>query len=154
MSFINVIFSLLLLAAIVFGLVKFKESDSYYSIQDKVEDITEGAGNFVKSRAHNIYVDFSRDRQRPLTLVDKESKLQEFLPQVFGYAPIGEFDQEAWNDFWNLIYDPVTEKNENGFMAKRYLSKEEIEQELKASYQIFNHFQRMHWDFFWEIISK
>lgn len=134
------------LVLIVLGLMKFKDSDTYYSWQHRAADITESATDFIKVRKHNIAIETSSQRKRPLTFIEQESMLESYMPDVFG-----RFNPRQWANFWSLIYDPIS-VGTGPFAKKDYRTKEQVEEILRGRYpNAFNFFQETHWHDFWSI---
>jgi|TARA_B100000315_G_C14584071_1_gene591989 hypothetical protein len=142
---VNVV-ALVLVVLIVIGIIKFKDSDSYYAWQKKTERATKGVSDFMAVRKNNMEMEMSPERQRPLTFIEKEEKLKMFVPTVFD-----SFTDKSWKDFWNFIYDPVQD-DEGALAAKRYREKSEVESYLRYRYpKPFSNFREDHWHYFWEI---
>jgi len=96
---------------------------------------------------HNFSFTFAPERKRPLSFLSREAKLIHLAKNVFG-----QFDPGEWNEFWNLIYDPVEEEQGDN-LVKRYQTQEEIEYYLKYTYSNpFSYFQKEHWNYFWNIV--
>ncbi len=92
----------------------------------------------------NISTEFVPERKMPITFVDKEETLVQFLPTVFG-----KFESEDWRHFWNMLYQPLS----GGFFAKKqYRTKSEIKKYLLSKYSDFSYFEDIHWRYFWEIV--
>jgi len=108
---------------------------------------------FSKDFFSNFTSEFKLERSRPLSTLEREEKLKQFLPNVFG-----DFSEDDWNDFWKLIYGTFPEQNSaNKLLPKKYrqLTLEEIEERLIDYYP--DNFGRLgpeHWDYFWRGILK
>ena len=96
---------------------------------------------------HNLSFTVNPQRRRPLSSISREAKLSHLAKNVFG-----QFEPYQWDEFWNLVYDPIKEKQGES-MVKRYRTQEEIESYLKHSYSNpFSYFKKEHWDYFWSIV--
>jgi hypothetical protein len=101
----------------------------------------------------NLTSEFSLQRSRPLSTLEKEEQLKQFLPDLFG-----AFSESDWDGFWKLFYGKFPEKSsKNKFLPKKYrhLTPGEIERKLIDYYpDSFGRFAAAHWDYFWNGIIK
>ncbi|UCC95421.1 MAG: hypothetical protein JSW40_01395 [Candidatus Omnitrophota bacterium] len=144
MKYIVNIVAILLVVILVFAVIEFKDSSSYYALQKNFQRLLQPIQQFFKVKKHNISMEVSPERQPPLTFIEQEANLREFVPDVFG-----KFDERDWQQFWSLIYLPTTEKQ--GLLAvKRYRTKEEIEDYLRDRYpRPLSYFRGSDWDELW-----
>jgi hypothetical protein len=166
MRYIGSIIFLAFIALLVFGAIEFKESSSYYNYRAKAENFIQYIKEWFKVKKHNAELTYdlpsavgrgsvqsqnvSSVRKPPLSLMLVRTKLESFFPDNF----VKELDQQDWNNIFRLIYEPVSEQQGN-FEVKRYLSQDEIEQELIYQYRFpFARFQRQHWDYFWNVVLR
>ncbi|MCF7871010.1 MAG: hypothetical protein K9L95_02635 [Candidatus Omnitrophica bacterium] len=166
MRYIGSIIFLAFIGLLVFGAIEFKESSSYYRYRAKAENFIQYIKEWFKVKKHNVKLtydiplpagagsvknqDTASIRKPPLSLMLVRTKLENFFPDSF----VKELDQQDWDYIFSLIYEPVSEK-QGDFEVKRYLSQEEIEQELIYQYRFpFARFQRQHWDYFWNVVSR
>lgn len=145
--FINII-AIIVVVLLVLGAIQFKSSDTYYYLKSRVEYFFQRAKNYVEVKKHNIGMETAPKRKAPLTFIVQEETLRRYIPHVFG-----KFDQQEWNEFWGLIYEPIKEK-QGFFKVKRYRSKSEIESYLKNHYpDPFTRFRESNWYDFWNIAN-
>lgn len=149
MRYVVSIIFLLLVVSFALEIRNFKDSSAYYSVKARLANFFQNVTQFVKVKKHNIFVELFPERKRPITFIKQETSLKMFLPDFFG-----EFSYADWQKFWVLFYEPMKEKQQ-GFIVKRYRSKEEVEEYLAYRYsEPFSHFQKQHWDYFWSIVLQ
>ena len=69
------------------------------------------------------------------------------MPDFFG-----KFKYKDWQEFWNIIYEPI-EEEQGQFKVKRHRTQEEIEGHLMYYYpEPFSRFRKRQWDHFWSVI--
>lgn len=142
MKFFVSFLSLCVIGALIFGLIFFKKSSFF---QENQGGVFQNIKEFMAVKKHNL---FFAQRQPPISFVEKEAKLSEFLPQVFG-----QFDSGEWRDFWALFYEPM-EVEKGKYKVKKYRSKADIEEYLTMNYENpFSFFKPEHWAYFWEIVK-
>ncbi|MBM3249912.1 MAG: hypothetical protein FJZ09_03575 [Candidatus Omnitrophica bacterium] len=123
--------------------------------QDKIKEVWDF--NMEKLRIHreNLFYQAGPEakRHRPVSLLQKETELKAGFPN-----PFVRFNENSWNDFWNIIYGafPVEEPEKPGLPRRmRQLTPAEIAQKLKETYpNPFNYFKDEHWQVFFGIILK
>jgi hypothetical protein len=81
-------------------------------------------------------------RRRPLTCIQREEALRQYLPKLFA-----EFSETEWDKFWELIYDPIVDKRTK---VSRYRSREEVEENLRRKYpQFLGELRESQWQEIW-----
>ncbi|MCQ9205628.1 MAG: hypothetical protein NG737_04880 [Omnitrophica bacterium] len=132
---------------LIFGIIQFTKSPTYYSLRQKLnystQGVTQGVKKFIEARKHNISMDYAPKRKRRLTHVEYQEYLTMYMPNTFE-----NFSPQQWNKFWALIYEPIYDE-EKEFKRRRYRTKEEVEDELRASYTDFSRLESRHWRDFW-----
>ena len=147
MRHIRTVISLAIIALIVVSLVYFKDTTAYNYLQQFTSNFRQRVVQFISVKKHNFNIDFFPERRRPITLLDREAKLQQFLPNIFG-----EFSRQDWKEFWDFIYKPLEEK-QGLSNVKRFREQDEIELYLKETHPTpFAYFKKEHWGHFWGII--
>ncbi len=164
MRYIGSIIFVAIIALFVFGAIEFKDSSSYHLYRARAENLIQYIKQWVRVKKHNIRMtydvpspqeewmtgeqDATAVRKLPMSLLVVKTKLENFFPDKF----VRELDQSDWNYIFNLVYEPIYDQ-QGDFKVKRYLTQEEIEQELINSYSFpFSYFQKQHWDYFWSIL--
>jgi len=146
MKYLVNIIAIIVIALLIWGAIEFKKSNTYYSFQRGLSNFSQRVKNFINVKKHNIGMDISPPRKVPLTFIDKEAALQEYLPEVFQ-----KFDAQEWKEFWALIYTPIEEK-QGRFTVKRYRTREEVESVLKDRYpNPLAYFRENYWYELWSI---
>ncbi len=147
MKYLINIIAICLLVAGIFGVIKFKDSDAYYAAQKKMERLGNNAGEFMEARKTAIKMDMAPGRRRPITFIERQEKLNMFIPTIFeGY------NDESWNNFWDFIYEPVEDRS-GKYPTKRLRTKDEIKSFMINKYpKPFSNFREDHWFYFWEIV--
>ncbi|MFH1772161.1 MAG: hypothetical protein ABH872_05020 [Candidatus Omnitrophota bacterium] len=144
---INII-ALIVLAGLIVGILQFKDSSAFDSLMQKSEKFTRHIKGFINAQKHNIEMDTSKRRKRPLTLIEKEESLRAYIPDVFG-----KFNDSEWKEFWSAIYEPVKTK-QGVFSIKRRSTRDEVESYLRNRYpNPFSYFKKNHWDEMWIMID-
>ena len=138
---------LLILFILVVGIIAFKNSDYY---EPFVNNLSKHKGTIVDNIGiliDNILTDINPARKRPVSFLNKEAKLKDYLPEVFE-----KFTKEEWDRFWDLIYG-LKDEGKGLIKKKVYRNQSEVEDYLGYNYpNPFSYFQRQHWDYFWSII--
>ncbi len=132
---------LLILAGGIYLVVDFSHSTAFLRLKHKWFSDISGR---VSAVSHNFRVEFDNSRKRPLTFIDKEEKLTQFIPFVFG-----KFTRRDWENFWDACYNP---QGKGFFTKKRYLTKQEIKEYLIHYFPDLSYLQDVHWKYFWEIV--
>ena len=146
MKYVINIAAIIVFIFLVLWAIQFKESSAYHSFRGGLENLRQYAKNFIKARKHNISMEVSPKRKRPLTFIEHEEALRIYLPNIFE-----KFDSRQWRKFWDLIYEPIKEK-QGSFTVKGYRTKEEIETHLKHEYpDPLGYFRQNHWFDFWSV---
>jgi hypothetical protein len=144
--FVNII-AIIIVILLIWGIVQIKEKDKPYPFKGRIERFFDQVKQFVKIKKHNINMETSPPRRRPLTFIKKEETLRLFAPD-----PFEEFGPDDWRFFWDIFYEPIKEK-QGKFMVKRYRTEEEIKIYLTEEYpNPFSYFKPVHWSYFWEIV--
>lgn len=144
---ISTLITLLIIYVVIMSVIEFKKSPRYSNLENKVQQSVKYAKDFSEITQQNIGIDFDPPRKPPLSFLEKETKLGNFIPQIFN-----NFSLDDWQDFWAVIYNPIKEKK-GSFTVKRYRTEKEIEEYFKSKYpDPFAKMQKEHWDYFWKII--
>jgi len=147
MKYIINLVALVVLALIVIGVIKFKDSDAYYGLQRRTKNFTKGVNEFIQARKKLVEMEINPERRRPLTFIEKEEQLRMFVPTIFE-----GFNQDSWDNFWDFIYEPITDRS-GKYPVKRQRTKEEIMSFLRYKYpKPFGDFREDHWFYFWQIV--
>lgn len=153
MKYIINIITLIVLVSLVLWVIHLKNTGEWdifikriqYSFQESFKSLSKR----VEAYKHNLSFVTSPERKRPLTFIENEALLREFIPQVFG-----NFTPQEWEDFWSMIYD-AAEEEQGAVKIKRYRSKEEIESYLRYNYpNTFSYLDKGGWQYFWSIVLK
>ncbi|MDD5195033.1 MAG: hypothetical protein PHQ96_05095, partial [Candidatus Omnitrophica bacterium] len=108
---------------------------------------TQWAGDFLKAKEHNLSMEVSPTRHRKISFIEQEERMRLFAPDLFA-----NFNENDWQEFWELIYKPVDDK-QGGFTVKRYRSQEEIQEILIQRYpNPFSYLSKEYWRIFWQDI--
>ena len=146
MKYIINIIAIVVIALLVFGAIEFKKSNAYYGLQRNIGNLTQTVKNYINVKKHNISMETAPPRQTPLTFIDKEAALEQYLPEVFA-----SFSEQEWRSFWALVYVPIKEK-QGKLTVKRYRTQEEVQSILKKRYSNpFSYFDSNYWYEFWSI---
>ena len=144
MKYFKNLIGIVVVIALALGIISFHKVERLASLRATIGNWFGVTKQRVDIFKHNLSFTFAPERKRPLSFVSREAKLIHLAKNVFG-----QFDPSQWNDFWNLIYDPIEEKQGN-LMVKRYRTQEEIEGYLKYTYSNpFSYFKKESWDYFW-----
>ena len=148
MKYLINLIALAVLAGIVYGIIQFKDSDTFYAWKKSSERSMDKAARFIGGRTNTARAEMFPERKRPLTFIEREEQLRQYLPMVFK-----DFTQEDWNSFWSFIFDPVEKKGKGLFAEKHQRSREEIAAVLVDKYpNPFSRFREDHWFYFWQIV--
>lgn len=149
MSFFKVLSGLLILFFLIVGAITLKETAFPEYLKQNSSNLLETIKYKLGIISHNINEDINPSRKVPVTVIDRQAKLEAFIPQVFE-----NYTEQDWREFWNLIYGYQRE-GEGIIKQKVYRSKEEIEDYLKYYYpDPFNFMQAQHWDYFWSLALR
>jgi hypothetical protein len=141
------ILAFLLVLLIVFSAITRTQNPASIPFGNEWKKFTEWVGTFINVKKHNISMEVAPTRKPQLTYIEKEAYLRMFAPDLFG-----NFSEDDWQKFWAIIYKPVEDKK-TGFGAKRYRTKEEIEEILVTQYpNPFSYLKQEHWNTFWQNI--
>ncbi len=147
MKIFKAVIGVVILVALAWGIINFKKIGDVGFIKSTLGKIFGFVEEGTETFKHNLSFTVSPERKRPLSFATREAKLANFIPSVFG-----QFSPAQWEEFWNLVFEPI-EVKEGRYMKKRYRTKEEIESYLKYNYSNpFSRFGKMHWDYFWSIV--
>jgi hypothetical protein len=144
-NYLGNIIAIAVIVGVVFGVIHFKESQSYNYLSYKMGGMTQWVKNFINVRKHNIGMEVTPTRQAPLTFIEREAALELWAPEIFG-----EFSERDWHFFWSLVYEPISVK-EGGFTVKRYRDREEIENILCANFKNLNYLKDPDWSELWGV---
>jgi len=133
--------ALLAVLGVVYLVFNFRNSTYFLRLKHKLAVSVEDK---ISTVAHNINTEFIRKRKPPLTFIDKEQKLAQFIPFVFG-----KFTKKDWENFWDACYNP---QGKGFFSKKRYLTREEIKDYLMEYFPDLSYLQDIHWKYLWEIV--
>lgn len=161
MRYLGSILFLGLIALLVFGAISFRDSPHYHAYRERATGVIDYLRQWVRVKRHNIEISHrwpTSDRpdpeqgvlrrSPPTSLLLVRTKLEEFFPPEF----LRTLHEDDWDYMFSLIYQPVDDR-QGDFVVKRYLTQEEIEQELIYQYSFpFSYFERIHWSYFWETV--
>ena len=140
-----------ILILLVFGIINFNSKIKPIIMSSEVGAYIDIAKQKIEVFKHNLLFTLSPGRRRPLDLLTRESRLIHMAPNVFG-----QYKPDDWGRFWNLIFEPVMDEEEEGSpMLKRYRTKREIESRLISNYsKPFSKYSDKHWEYFWNIVFR
>lgn len=147
MKYFKNVIGVTIVVVLILGIINFKTLNERYFSRSTSGKLSKTLKQKVDIFKHNISFAFSPKRKRPGSLLVRESKLSNFLQNVFG-----QFSATEWKNFWDFIFEPI--QDEKGFLkVKRYHTKEEVQARLKYHYSNpFSYFKKQHWEYFWEIV--
>ncbi|MDP2923698.1 MAG: hypothetical protein Q8O30_08285 [Candidatus Omnitrophota bacterium] len=149
MRYVVNIIALFLVGLLVFAVIKFKEDSNSYPFEERIKKISKSVSKFIKAEKRNIDTSLTPPRRMPLTAIEREEAMRQYVPYVFG-----SFSDKDWKNFWALIYEPIDAK-EGGFSVKRFRTKDEVERILADRYSDpFGYFQENHWFDFWQYVAR
>lgn len=147
------ILAIIFIALMVFGLVKLINSGVFDGLRGNFANDWQDLRAQFKITKDNTRDLFSPERKRPYSVMVSQESLKQALPAFFG-----EFDEEQWQGFWNLIYglhDTNDYNSSYSLKRKRQLSTDEIQSVLNNEYpQIFGRFDAQMWRNFWTLVFK
>ena len=147
MKYIKNLIGIVVVIVLVLVIINFHKIDRLASLKATIGSWFGVTKQKVDVFKHNLSFTVNPQRRRPLSSISREAKLSHLAKNVFG-----QFEPYQWDEFWNLVYDPIKEKQGES-MVKRYRTQEEIESYLKHSYSNpFSYFKKEHWDYFWSIV--
>jgi len=137
----------IIVVVLILGIINFKTLNRRHLPQSIPGKLSKTVKQKIDIFKNNMSFVFSPKRKRPASLLVRESKLSNFLQNIFG-----QFSAVEWENFWNFIFEPI--QDEKGFFkAKRYHTKEEVQERLRYNYSNpFSYFKKHHWEYFWEIV--
>ncbi|MDD3296397.1 MAG: hypothetical protein PHU64_03455 [Candidatus Omnitrophica bacterium] len=145
MKYISNIIAIAIIAGLVYAAVQFKQSDAYHNLRLNADNFFKRADTFVKVRKNNISMEIAPVRKRHISMLEVQANLENWMPQVFG--ALGD---EDWRQFWDFIYEPISEK-QGGFTVKRYHTRQEAESYLKNKYPDLSYLRENDWSEVWGI---
>lgn len=138
--------ALFIVFVFIVGIITLKKSSVYEEVKYQALSLVNLVEHNAKVVKHNVEQEIDPSRKRPLSLLVTQSKLSNFLPDVFG-----KFRPKDWKKFWSIIYEP-REFGEGLVKPQVYRSKQEIKDYLMYHYPVFSNFREQHWGYFWNII--
>lgn len=149
MKYFKNLIGIVVVIVLALGIVNFHKIKRLTSLRATVGSWFGATKQRVDVFKRNLSFTFAPERKPPLSFLSKEAKLSHLAKNVFG-----RFSPAQWDNFWNLIYDPIEEKQGNS-MVKRYRTQEEVERYLEHNYsKPFFYFEKEHWDYFWSIVFE
>ena len=145
MKYITNLIAIGIVALLVFGAMQFKKSNAYVTLRWRLESFFQRSKNFVEARKRNIREEMKPARERPITFIQIQGELQNWMPDVF----LEEFTDRDWAYMWNLIYKPDRIR-EGIFYKYRYKSRSEVEAILRSQHQNLTYLNDADW---WELWS-
>ncbi|MCF7907881.1 MAG: hypothetical protein K9L86_03260 [Candidatus Omnitrophica bacterium] len=146
MKYITNLIAIGVIAFLVFGAIKFKQTDAYSTARWHVSNFFKSTKNFVEAKKKNISEELKPSRQRPLTFMQIQGELQNWMPEVF----LEQFGDSDWELMWNLVY--IADKvDDGGFKVYRYKTREEVESILRYEYTDLNYLKDNDWRELWSI---
>ncbi|MFH1519903.1 MAG: hypothetical protein ABIE75_04975 [Candidatus Omnitrophota bacterium] len=131
------------------AIINFHKTEKLSFVRSKIGILREFIKGKVEFFKQDVSFSFNPQRKRPLSFINRESELIHLAKDVFG-----QFTPPQWEKFWNLIYDPIEEK-QGSSKVKRYRTQEEIQAYLRYNYSNpFSYFKKEHWNYFWSIVFK
>ena len=147
MRYIGNLIAIAIVVILIIGLINFRNTDTYQNLKRSSSRPIQIVKQGIEVFKHNIGFTFSPQRERGITMVKKEVQLIGLVPDFFG-----DFGRKDWDNFWNVIYEPVKEK-QGLYEVKRYRSKAEIRSYLVSNYYgVFSNLNDNQWKYFWEIV--
>ena len=147
MKYIGNLIAIAIVVFLIVSVINFKKTDTYQELKARSSQPIQVLKQGVEVFKHNLGFTFSPQRERDVTMVQKETQLIELAPDIFG-----GFGQKDWKDFWNVIYEPIKEK-QGLYEVKRYRSKAEIRSYFVGNYYSgFSNLNQNQWKYFWEIV--
>lgn len=143
---VNVIAIFVIVIIVVFA-VTFRNNTDKLPFQYEIKKFFDEFSKMINTRTANIKLELKPSRRKKTTFIDREERLKQFIPDVFG-----KFSENDWRNFWSFIYDPIYDKKSK-YGGKRYRAKEEIETFLRDHFPMFNYLDVGHWHYFWSIID-
>ncbi|MDP8289463.1 MAG: hypothetical protein P9M02_00615 [Candidatus Susulua stagnicola] len=147
MKYLKNIIGIAVVIVLALGIINFHKIKELSFLKNKANIWQESAKQKLGIYKHNLSFTFAPERKRPLSFLSREAKLVHLAKNVFG-----QFDPSEWDNFWNLIYDPI-EEEQGQEMVKRYRTQGEIEHYLRYNNaNPFSYFKKEHWSYFWNIV--
>jgi len=143
---INVI-AIFVVVIIIVVAVNFRNNSDGLPFQYEVKKFFDEFSKMINTRAANIKLEWKPSRRKKTTFIDREERLKQFIPDVFG-----KFSDSDWRSFWSFIYDPVYDKKSK-YGGRRYRTKEEIENFLRDRFPTFGYLDAGHWQYFWSVVD-
>src|SRR3989338_11230413 len=132
-------------ALLIFGVIKFKESQSYGAFRWHLDNLLHKSKSFIAAKKYNIKEELKPARKRPITFIQIEAELLNWAPQA-----LGELTEQDWAALWDLVYNPV-KVEEGGFKVYRYRSRQEVQDILRDRHSSLNALRDADWSEFWSI---
>ncbi|MFA7676876.1 MAG: hypothetical protein WCY34_01765 [Candidatus Omnitrophota bacterium] len=145
MKYLSNLIAIVIIVGLVYAVVQFKQSDTYYNLRSKTDSFFRRADTFVKVRKNNISMEMAPSRKRHISMLEVQANLENWMPQVFG-----AFSDGDWQQLWDFIYQPISEK-QGGFTIKRYHTRQEVESYLKNEYPDLSLLRENDWAEVWGI---
>ncbi len=143
MKYLTNLIAIGMVALLVFGAIKFKDSNAYNTLRWHIGGFVQKGKNFVEVRKRNIREELKPSRNRPITLIQAQGELENWLPEVF----LEEFSDQDWAQMWDLIYTPEKVK-EGGHTVYRYKTREEVQGILRYEHLGLSYLKDNDW---WEL---
>ena len=145
MKYITNFIAIGVVALLVYGAIKFKQSDAYFAMRWHVASFFQKTKNFVEIKKQNIREEIKPSRKRPLTFIQIQGELENWMPEVFQ----NQFTDSDWEMMWNLIYVP-DKVNDGGFEVYRYKTRGEVQSILRYEHTNLSYLKDNDW---WELWS-
>jgi len=145
MKYLGNVIALVLVVALIFGAIEFKKSNTYRNLRFRLDNFIRDAKHFTAVKKHNISMEVNPPKTRRVSFLKQQAELGEWMPDLFF-----EFSDSDWTYFWNLIYEPIKDK-QGRFTVKRYRTRAEVETTLSEKYNSFSFLNSNTWDEFWGV---
>ena len=138
-----------IVVALFFIFTLLQQNDPAHFFTRQWGNIQQCIAEFFKAQKNNLFMEMAPKRSRPITLIEQETNLRLFAPQLFS-----RFEDAEWQRFWSIIYQPINDKKSR-FATKRYRNREEMESQLIAHYpDPFEYLKQDQWKSFWTEVLK
>ncbi|MEI8349245.1 MAG: hypothetical protein WCI77_03735 [Candidatus Omnitrophota bacterium] len=145
MRYVLNIIAILIVVAITIGIIQYRQHSSTYPFEGTFKQAYKNLGKTLRAKEKEVLVSVSPDRKRALTFITKETALRELVPELFG-----TFDEQEWEYFWGLLYDPMAIKKGKK-PVKTYRSRDEIESVLRDRYsETLGYYDDAKWFALWK----
>lgn len=146
MKYITNLIALGVVGLLIFGVIKFKESDAYVATRWHVSRFFKKGKDFIEVKKHNIREEMKPARKRPISFMQIQGELENWMPDVF----LEKFSDADWDEMWDLIYTP-DKVDDAGYTVYRYKTREEVESILRYKHLDLSRLKDNDWWELWNI---